>query len=398
MTVTCSPEYALLLDAIAATPTVRVDPRRWGAARWERTLRAAQWHRLTPALACHCAEREGIPSDVRAALQQGYLANAARNLFVQATLRRVLGALGEAGTTVMTLKGAALVETVYADAALREMLDIDLLVPAAALGDANAALTAIGFGPVDPPAVTDPGGAPRADHHHDPALVTDERIVAVELHHHVAMASERARFDVAGLWERARPSVVGADHLLPSAEDLLLHVCLHFTRNRLGGSADRRGTGGALAQLADIAAIVTREPVDFAALAIHAHEYRLATRVFLALFAAREIGVSIPPSALDALRPSGFDPQLGRRLVELRVLRDGEILPVRSLRFILAPGREVLERGWDADPRGARSLGHAYLRRAAARAPAAVAALKRPRVLVEDYRLNGRIGALERAE
>ena len=398
MPVAPSPEYDLLLDAIAAAPTARVDPRRWDHAQWQRTLRAAEWHRLTPALACHCADIGGVPDDVRATLEQRYLENAARNLFVAATLQRVLDALGAAGTPVMTLKGAALVETVYADPALREMLDIDLLVPTASLDDANATLTAIGFGPVDSPDDADRGGDPRVNHHHDPALVTDERIVAVELHHHIAMVGERAQFDVADLWERARPGITGGDHLLPSAEDLLLHVCFHFTRNRVGGSAERHGTGGALAQLADIAALVAGEPIDWGALNAQARAYRLATRVFLALFAAREIGIPIPATALDALRPSGFDPRLGRRLVELRVLRDGQTLPVRSLRFIIAPGREVLERGWDADARGAGSLARAYVRRAASRAPAAGAALKRPWASVQDYRLNGRIGALEHAE
>jgi hypothetical protein len=219
--------------------------------------------------------------------------------------------------------------------------------------------------------------------------------VAVELHHHIAMTDERAHFDIAGIWERARPSASGPAHLLPSAEDLLLHVCLHFTRNRLGGSHRRRATGGALSQLCDIAWIIDREVLDWDVLVDAARSYRLDARVFLPLFATRELGIAVPDPALQALRPPGFDPRLGRRLVALRVLRAGRHLPVRSLRFMLAPGREVLTHGWNAEPDGSLSLARAYVRRALAQGPLARSALKRPWTVVQDYRLNGQIHALE---
>jgi hypothetical protein len=216
----------------------------------------------------------------------------------------------------------------------------------------------------------------------------------VELHRHIAISGEGNGFELDGFWQRARTGPDGR-HPLPSAEDLLLHVCLHFTRNRLGGSYRHRHTGGALGQVCDIARLIEREEFDWTVFTDTVREFGLETSVFLALFAARELGVPVPLGPLVSLRPTGFDPLVGRRLVAFRVLRDREQLPVRTLRWMFAPSREVLTRGWNADPTATSSLARAYVRRARANAPLARSALREPWRFVQDQRLNGQIRALE---
>jgi hypothetical protein len=390
-----SPEYALLLDAAVPLETRRADHRAWDSERWGKLLRAADWHRLSPMLFCHLQHERDVPAAVLSALERAYLASAARSLFLLQTLRRALDALAVADVPALVLKGAALVETVYPDPAQREMLDLDILVPADRLSDANAAIAPLGYRPEG----SNGGSGPTPleltpDEHHGPALVGQERLAAIEIHRHLVIAGEGRRFDIDDIWRRARPAP-SRGHLLPSPEDLLLHVSLHFTRNRLGGSYRWRSTGGALAQIADIARIVEREPLQWDALANSARSYGLGTRVFLALFAARELGVRVPGHTLDKLRPAGFDRSVGRRLVALRVLRVGDHPPVRTLRWMLAPGREALSGGWNADPTAPGSLARAYLRRARARAPLAGSALRRPLAFIQDQRLDGQIRALE---
>ncbi|MGO9899302.1 MAG: nucleotidyltransferase family protein [Solirubrobacteraceae bacterium] len=389
------PEYDLLLDAIVPLADVRSDLSGWDGAQWGRTLKAADWHRLSPALFCHLQARPGAPPAVLSALERGYMANAARMLFIREAVDRIVRALDAAQVPSLLLKGAALVESLYPDAAQREMLDIDVLVPKNQLRSGDAALAPLGYRQIS-------AGVPQNGErrhpaqelpHHIPALVGEEQLVAVELHHHVAIAGEGS-FDMAGFWERSR-TVPSTGHRIPSPEDLLLHVCFHFTRNRLGGSAAHRNTGGALGQIADIARIVDGEQLDWDGLAERALAYGLGARVFLALFAARELGVAIPRPALTRMWPAGFDREIGRRLVDLRVLRAGDHLPVRSMRWMVAPSREVLSRGWNADPIAPLSLARAYLRRAGAHAPAAGSALRRPWVYMQDRRLNDQIEALE---
>lgn len=390
-----SAQYCLLLDAIVPLERPRADCRGWQDREWGQTLRIADWHRLSPILFSHLQSRGDAPAAVHSALERAYLANSARNLFFAQARRRIIDALGAADVPALLLKGAALVETVYLDPALREMLDLDILVPAERLAAASAALTELGYRPQPAPDGSDQGSVQLApDAHHGPALVGAEQLLAVELHQHVTIAGEGRRFDIDDIWRRARAAPDGT-HLLPSPDDLLLHVCLHFTRNRMGGSYRHRHTGGALAQICDIARIVDGGPLDWERLTASARSYRLGARVFLGLFAARQLGVGIPHAVISELRPPGFDQRLGRRLVTLRVLRDGDHMPVRKLRWMFAPSREVLSRGWSADPTAPLSLARAYMRRARAHVPLARSALTRPWAFVQDARLNGQVRALE---
>jgi hypothetical protein len=390
-----APEYALLLDATVPLERARVHHRDWDGRRWGETLRLADWHRLSPILFTHVRTSDDIPGAVHSALERAYLANAARALFLADRLSLVLQGLAGAGIRAMLLKGAALVETAYPDPAEREMLDLDVLVPDDRLAAATRALADLGYTPDRAEDGAD-GSSLRlgAEAHHDAPLVDGEHLVAVELHRHIAIAGEGSRFKLDGLWERSRPSHAGT-HRLPSPEDLLLHVCLHFTRNRLGGSYRRRHTGGALAQVCDMGRLIDREPLAWPSLVGAARDYGLSTRVFLALFAARQLGVPVPDDALAELEPSGFNRQLGRDLVALRVLRAGDHLPDRTLRWMFAPGREVLSRGWNADSTATLSLARAYVRRARAQVPLARSTLRRPWSYVQDQRLNGRVQSLE---
>jgi hypothetical protein len=391
------PEYELLLDVVSPLAEPRVDHASWAGDRWGQVLNIADWHRLSPALYAHLEATSGAPAAVLSALKRAYLANSARSLFLRSATATVSSALDRAEIPAMLLKGAALVETVYADPGRREMLDIDLLVPDDRLAEASTVLREIGYAPG--PSTSGAGGAVSNGHvavetHHDEALVGPDHLTAIELHRRITVSGEGSSFDVDGMWARAR-TVPATGHLVPSPEDLLIHVCFHFTRNRLGGRARRRHTGGALAQLMDINLLVRGEALDWGKLAATAQAGGLGTRVFLGLFAASEVGSPVPPEPLARLRPVGFDPELGRRLVALRVLRAGDHLPVRSLRWMFTPSREALRRGWNADPNATLSLARAYMRRAKAHVPEARAAMRRPWIYVQDQRLNGQIEALK---
>ena len=66
------------------------------------------------------------------------------------------------------------------------------------------------------------------------------------------------------------------------------------------------------------------------------------------------------------------------------------------MRWMFAPSREALARGWNADPTATLSLARAYMRRAKAHVPEARSTLRRPWLYVQDQRLNGQIQALEK--
>ena len=326
-------EYALVLDAIVPLARPRVGYAGWDERRWGRTLQIADWHRLSPALFCHLQPRQDAPAAVLSALERVYLANAARSMFMTSALRRVVDALVAADVPALLLKGAALVETVYPDPARREMLDLDILVPPPMLPAASAALTPLGYRPH-----TDDGQATGAtmamrfslDEHHGPALIGNEQLVAVELHRHITHRRRGRGSSRSTSCGSARAPPAAVRQLLPSPEDLLLHVCLHFTRNRLGGSYRRRHTGGALAQICDIARIVEYEPIEWASLIDTARGYRLDARVFLGLFAARELGVPIPGCRWPSFSPAASTRSSGGGWWRCACCATGDHLPVRD--------------------------------------------------------------------
>ena len=137
------------------------------------------------------------------------------------------------------------------------MFDLDILVPVPQQAQAHAALALLGY--VAQESGNGAGHLEPAMHHGTP-LVSREQLLAVELHHHVTIPGEGDPFDIADFWDRSRPSAQPGC-LLPSPEDLLLHVCLHFTRNRLGGNYFNRYSGGALAQLCDVARLIEYEAI-----------------------------------------------------------------------------------------------------------------------------------------
>jgi hypothetical protein len=385
-------EYQLLLDALTPGAPAYAAREAPDAIRWDHLLGLAYWHRLRPMLFQYVRGDGRAPADVSSALEDAYVTNGTRNLFVGAALERILKALAAADVPAMLLKGVALIETVYPDPALREMSDMDILVPKTKLDDANAAVAEIGYGRKR--AITraqDTQEWMRAHHRHDPPLVDEHQYVALELHHHIVKGEPSTHFDVDGLWQRARTGTSGPPHLLPASEDLLLHACIHFSYHRKTSSV------AALAQLGDIAWIMNREQIDWRALADNAQGYRLEDAVFLALFAARELELAVPPRhVLEALRPLGFNDRLGRRMLALRVLRTHNEVPRRSLKKAIAPDRWSLERSWGAAPRGRLSLLTAYLRRAAKSLRYVRHVLRQPRTLFHDYRLNRQLDALKR--
>lgn len=158
-----------------------------------------------------------------------------RSMLVRASAAEAIGALTTAGIDVMVLKGAALASTVYDDAALRPMLDADLLLRPATVPAADRVVRSLGY-----------QGRPVAESRH---LVMRHGVnytradgAELDLHWmaHRALAPPgmsrtfpRLPWD-AGLaadewWDRARTIELmrGVPVLAPSATDLLVHVCLH---------------------------------------------------------------------------------------------------------------------------------------------------------------------------
>jgi len=234
-----------------------------GEGDWLAIDAMAAQHRLRPWL--HHRKRSGaldcdIPDDIAAGWRETYRAGAIGALTAQAALVRMARALTEQGVTFAALKGARLAFFDYAEAALRPMRDLDILVREA---DLEPALEALGHAGCDLP---DDRAAAIAraldgDKHLDPILLPDcDRYI--ELHHRIAEPGLPC-IPAGDIIAQARTGTLGGTAVpFPCPEHMLGHLVLHAVYNH-------RFDCGPLA-LVDIAMLLEREkidPVRFAAMA-----------------------------------------------------------------------------------------------------------------------------------
>jgi hypothetical protein len=177
------------------------------------------------------------------------------------------------------------------------MRDIDVLVGREDLTRAAAILSGLGYAlqycnveEVD-----------YTQHHHLRPMARPDG-VRVEIHWAIAQPALPFAIDVKGLWERARPAeIAGAEVLVLSPEDLLLHPCLHasFTHGfRVG-----------LRACWDILETVNHygQAIDWDLVVRRAQAWGIGRYVYLTLRLVRDLlGAGIPPTAVAALEPPGF--------------------------------------------------------------------------------------------
>jgi hypothetical protein len=385
VTLRLSAEEALLVEA-AGGRCVADAPAEGRALDWQGLVDSGWWHRLLPLLWEHLrSERRdvAVPPGVAAVLQEVARVTTARNVRLQRERDRALDALDEAGIPVILLKGTALVGSVYPRAGLRPMVDVDLLVPEAAIHDAHAAVAArLGYTAVGTRLERDDDARIAEWHHHFP-LRSPDRAVLLELHHRIV--DDRPSYDVAGIWERAMAADARPRHLLQAPEDLMLHVASHFAFDRIHRAE------GALGQLADVVRIARRWELDWDAICTRARDAQVADRLFLALISATHlVGDVAPPEVTGALAPGSYTPARGMRFVRQRVLRGRPALPLEQLsigRRRLFSRSETLERYLDPDEE-IPSLARLRARRWRALARRLIHEAPTPPELLQDIRLS----------
>jgi hypothetical protein len=219
-------------------------------------------------------------------------------------------------------------------------------------------------------------------------------MVAVDLHRQ--LSSNCPRLDIDEVWAAARPG--GGDgrrHLLPRAEDMFVHVALHFSRERT------RKSDGALGQLADLAWLSAAAQIDWGVLVDRARRWGVQGRVFLALFCATDLlGPIGPAEVLEELRPATVSIDLASQTLRRRVLGTKPWLPpdyftphrraANSPKHRLFPTYDELverSRTLDTDEHYARL----YLRRASS----VVSSMTRPWTVPTDMRLGRWLESLD---
>ncbi|MFC3713112.1 nucleotidyltransferase family protein [Sphingoaurantiacus capsulatus] len=287
------------------------------ATTWERLLRMARREALIGQFAMRVREAGITPPPLaQTILDDAMIGVETSQRSARWEARDAARLLGGRGYPVALMKGAAYVVADLPPAEGRTVGDLDILVPRAAIDDAESVLRANGWDPLKDEGYDD--AYYRQWMHEIPPLAHAERGSVIDVHHTILPLTARLRPDAEALIADAVPVGDGLHMLSPP--DMLLHSVAHLFYD---GDFD-----GGLRNLWDIHRLITGfdTPDFWRQLAERARLHQLEVPLARALRFARDFYGTKVNAAL-AGQPTPLDRLIRRRLTA----RDGYGLPIRPL-------------------------------------------------------------------
>ena len=237
---------------------------------------------------------DNIPANIRDALKQLVQDNARRNLLLTSKLMQILTRLEEAQIEAMPFKGPALAMELYHDVALREFVDLDVLVHEQDVPQARQVLKSLGYRQDD-----DYGDKEEHDQAHDlynHFFTAADGTHAVELHWRLAKPHFAHLSNTFSFWEGCEPArFFNLTIRRPRPENMLMYLCAHGARHRWMR----------LAWLVDLAEFLRVYPaMDWDYILAQSARQR-STRVLL-------IGLALAHEMLGTALPEAIQPMLRR--------------------------------------------------------------------------------------
>lgn len=321
------PEVVLLLYCARAHLDAEACDRIRAALQaeidWERLLRTAFRHRVTPLLyqSLLTAAPEAVPKDILTKLQGFYLFNGLRNDRRARELLDLLKLLAARGIGAIPFKGPVLAEDVYGSLHLRQFVDVDVLISKSDVGRAGRLLLEHGYRrSVQESQLSEAQQEVYARLTHQNAFWRPDEEVegvmhVVELQWSFASRYFSSPLDPRRVRERQSCAVL-AGTPVPSfgREDLVLLLCLHGARH----------LWRQLQWVCDIAEFIrTYEDVDWFRLFRRAQRIGMERILLLGLLLAHDLaGAPLPPPSQARLRAHPVVRVLAREVQERMFLEE----------------------------------------------------------------------------
>lgn len=286
---------------------------------WEYLLRMAREHGMEPLLYRHLNATcpEAVPKETLGQLRDHYGENSRRNLFLTRELLNLLNLFEGYKIPAIPFKGPVLAASVYGNLALRQFLDLDLIVRKQHVSKARELLASQGYRPQ----FNLNCGQEAAYVHWYSAhcFVREDGKVAVDLHWAITPRGFSFPLDPEQLWEHLEPiSLVGNEVLTLSPENLLLILCVHGGKHRW----ERLGWICDIAELTRI-----RKGMDWSKVMNEAGALKSERMLFLGLYLASDLlEATLPEEATVRVRADPVVRSLAAQVRE-RLFREVDGLP-----------------------------------------------------------------------
>lgn len=314
------PEYQLLLCCARTAMDVETKARARqllaGELDWGYILRQANRHGVVPLVYKNLRKLSGeqTPSEVLDELRTAFDRNRHRNMFMTAELIRILGLLESADIRVIPLKGPLLAASVFGDLALRQFVDLDILVDEKNMMRAREILAIEGYEPAQDWTPSQTRFIFRT--HCELPLFSKERQLLVEIHWRIVRKWFRFPLGAEHLWDRLRPAeLAGYSTFTVGPEDLLLILCVHSNKHMWSR----------LRWLCDVAEVLRAHPeIDWTELMTRAEAFGARRMLFLGLYLANDLlDAPLPDEIRIAVRR---EPQVHSLASQVRAWLDREFL------------------------------------------------------------------------
>jgi hypothetical protein len=234
---------------------------------------------------------DAVPEAVLAQLREHFEANARRNLFLTGELLRLLHLLDAHGIVAVPFKGPVLAETVYGNLALRQFIDLDILVHERHVPQAEDLLISQGYrlwagqAEAQETARSSPG--------YEYTFMNGNKNVTVDLHWEIMNGHIPFPLDLERLWDRLESISLGGTTVYNlGPEDLLLILCAH-------GSKHGPISKGRLIWICDVAELISVHPeLDWAQVTKRASRLGSQRMLYLGLFLARDLLGTVLPGEI----------------------------------------------------------------------------------------------------
>ena len=266
-----------------------------GELDWQYLIRMARVHGMLPHLHSYLELCPGgVPSTVMDQLREDFRRNTWRNVFLAGELLRLLEALSAKGISTIPFKGPVLGILLYGNVALRQFVDLDILVHEQDVLRAKDLLITKGYRPQFRLTERQLSAILQSDN--ELAFTREDGASVVDLQWRFRPEYFSFPLDMQSVWERVRPfSFMGKNVLTLSPEDLLLFLCVHGTKHIWGG----------LSLICDLARFVqvNRETTDWDQLLTQARRVRSERMLFLGLFLGSDLlGARLPDEVWRRVR------------------------------------------------------------------------------------------------
>jgi hypothetical protein len=278
------PEYRLLLRMAQGPDRDRAEEFEDGLD-WPLLVRTALAHAVGPLVEWHVRGTKNVPAAVREELSERFRDNALYSLVLAGELVRLARFFAEDGIRILPFKGPTLAARAYGNLALRDFVDLDLLLAPSDVARARKLLASAGYHcklPL-PPAQEE---AYLASIGQMPFVRESPRIL-VELHARLMPRDFHFPLTLEHLLPRRQPVVLAGQEVFTLGdEDLLVVLCAH------GG----KHGWASLGWIADVAALVRACPaLDWEKVLTTARALRSERILSLGILLAHDLLAAPPP-------------------------------------------------------------------------------------------------------